>query len=41
VVQEPEDTHWGAHFAVVRDPFGFDWGFSVSTKAHTEKKETK
>jgi PhnB protein len=41
VVQEPEDTHWGARFAVIRDPFGFDWGFSVSTKAHTEKKETK
>jgi uncharacterized glyoxalase superfamily protein PhnB len=24
VVQEPEGTHWGARFAVIRDPFGFD-----------------
>jgi PhnB protein len=32
---EPQDTFWNAHFAMVRDPYGYHWMLSAALPAKT------
>jgi hypothetical protein len=33
---EPQDTFWNAHFSMLRDPFGYQWMLTRSSRRKTK-----